>query len=165
LVLAEFSAAYRIPLIDLATEIFPGKPERPFDFGGRVIVSLPGQYCLFCANQIDRELAKEDLESPEVRALRRKHGYGLGSDGPAPSVCALNGIVANLAVTEFMVMTTGLRDPARRLTYKGLRGVVTASEDRGAPDCYTCKCLCGQGDEAGLARYLLPVRPVQPSNP
>lgn len=164
LVLTEFSAAYRIPLIDIATEIFPAKPGQSFDFGGRVVVALPGEYCLFCANQIDRELAKEELETPEIRALRRKHGYGIGTDGPAPSVCALNGIVANLAVTEFMVMATGIRDPARRLTYKGMRGVVTASEDRGTPDCYTCKCICGQGDQAGLARYLLADSPLQPSN-
>lgn len=90
-----------------------------------------------------------------MRKLRRKHGYGMGSDGPAPSVCALNGIVANLAVNEFMVMITGIREPARRLHYQGMRGVVTSTTDTGASDCYTCKCICGAGDKAGLERYLL----------
>lgn len=155
LVLSELAAAYRIPLIDVASEIFPSTPERAFDFGGRVIVAQPGDYCLFCAGQIDREMAKEDLESPEVRALRRKHGYGLGQDTPAPSVCALNGVVANLAVMEFIALVTGLRRPERRLTYKGMRGVVTASNDRGASDCYTCQCVCGLGDAADLSRFLL----------
>ncbi len=156
LVLTELAAAYRIPLIDVASEIFPAAPGRPFDFGGRVVVAQPGDYCLFCAGQIDRELAKEELESPEVRALRRKHGYGLGENSPAPSVCALNGVVANLAVMEFVAFATRLRPPERRLTYKGMRGVVTASNDHGAFDCYTCKCVCGLGDAASLSRFLLP---------
>ncbi len=156
LVLTEFSSAYRIPLIDAATEIFPAAEGRPFDFGGRVVVALPGQYCLFCANQIDRELAKEELDTPENRSLRRKHGYGMASDAAAPAVCSINGIVANLAVTEFVVMTTGVREPARCLTYKGMRGVVTTTNDRGASDCYTCRCICGTGDHAGLDRFLLP---------
>src|SRR2546430_8780261 len=45
----------------------------------------------------------------------------LGTDAPAPSVFALNGILANLAVMEFLVTVTGVREPARRLTYKGMR--------------------------------------------
>lgn len=144
LILTEFAAAYDKPLIDIGTEIFPSTADHPFDFGGRVVVALPGDYCLFCADQIDRELAKADLESAEVSALRKKHGYGLGDDGPAPSVCSLNGIVANLAMTEFICLVTGLRPPARKLSYRGLRGVVVSSEDRGSADCYTCKCIRGQ---------------------
>jgi hypothetical protein len=155
LVLTELASAYSIPLIDVATEIFPEAEGRPFDFGGRVVVARPGDYCLFCANQIDRELAKAELESPEIRATRRKHGYGLGSETPAPSVFALNGILANAAVMEFIVMTTGIREPARRLTYKGMRGVMTSSDDKRDPACYTCAC-CGQGEKANIWRYLLP---------
>ncbi len=155
LVLTELSSAYKLTLIDVATEIFPESEGQRFDFGGRVVVARPGDYCLFCADQIDRELAKQDLESPEVRDARRKHGYGLGSDLPAPSVFALNGVIANAAVVEFIAMTTGIRDPARRLTYKGMRGVMTASEDKGKPDCYTC-ANCGQREKANIWRYLLP---------
>ncbi len=162
LVLTEFSAAYGIPLIDVASEIFMPKEDRPFDFGGRVVVARPGDYCLFCAGQIDRELAKQDLESPEVRELRRKHGYGLGSGAPAPSVYSLNGIVANLALMEFVALVTEIRTSHRRLTYKGMRGVVTVSTDCGAADCYTCKCIAGSGDEAGVNRYILPVGRAKP---
>src|SRR5438067_2352172 len=39
LVLTELAAAYRIPLIDVATEIFPANDGQPFDFGGRVVVA------------------------------------------------------------------------------------------------------------------------------
>jgi molybdopterin-synthase adenylyltransferase len=156
LVLTELAAAYSIRLIDVATEIFPGAEGQPFDFGGRVVVARPGDYCLFCADQIDAELAKEELESPEVRVLRRKHGYGLGKDTPAPAVFSLNGILANIAVTEFLVMVTGLREPARRLTYKGMRGVITSSTDVRKPDCYICGSVCGLREAANIWRYVLP---------
>lgn len=156
LVLTDLAAAYSVPLIDSATEIFPEEDGQPFHFGGRVVVARPGDFCLFCAGQIDRELAKEDLESPEVRALRRRHGYGIGEDVPTPSVFALNGIIANLAVMEFIAMTTGIREPARRLTYKGERGVVTTSDDTRQSDCFTC-ATCGQHEEANIWRYLLPL--------
>jgi hypothetical protein len=155
LVLTELTSAYSIPLIDVASEIFPEAEGQPFDFGGRVVIARPGDYCLFCADQIDRELAKEELESPEVRAFRRKHGYGLGKDTPAPSVFALNGILANAAVMEFIVMTTGIRESPRRLTYKGMRGVMTNSDDRRKWDCYTCD-MSGSREQANIWRYLLP---------
>lgn len=156
LVLTELAAAYDIPLIDVATEIFPEAEGQPFDFGGRVIVARPGDYCLVCADQLDLERAKEDLETPEVRALRRKHNYGIGNDGPAPSVFALNGILANLAVMEFIAMVTGMREPARHLTYKGDRGVVLRRDANRRSDCFTCACLRGQCEHANIWRYLLP---------
>ncbi len=156
LVLTELAAAYEIPLIDIATEIFPQHDKQPFDFGGRVVIARPGDYCLFCADQIDRELATEELETPDVQALRRRHGYGLGSDIPAPAVISLNGIVANLAVTEFLVMTTGLREPARHLTYQGMRGVVTSRIDERDPACFTCGYVRGQKEKTNIWRYLLP---------
>ncbi len=153
LVLTELAAAYSIPLIDTATEIFPESEGQPFDFGGRVIIAQPGEYCLFCAEQIDRELAKQDLESPEIRALRRKHGYGIGKDVPAPSVFALNGIIANLAAMEFIAMATGIRKPAQKLTYKGDRGVVTSNHSE-TLDCFTC-ANCGQREAANIWRYAI----------
>lgn len=153
LVLTELAAAYEIPLFDTATEIFPEADGQQFDFGGRVVIAQPGDYCLFCSEQIDRELAKQDLESPEVRALRRKHGYGIGKDVPAPSVFALNGIIANLAVMEFIAMVTGIRKPARKLTYKGDRGVVTSNDSK-KPDCFTC-ANCGEREAANIWRYAL----------
>lgn len=154
LVLTDLCAAYDITLIDLATEIFPDTTERRFDFGGRVVVARPGDYCLFCADQLDREMAKQDLETPEICAARRKHGYGLGSDAPAPSVFPINGVIANLGVMEFLAMTTGIREPARRLTYLGMRGAVRDTTDQGKSDCFTCKCLRGQREGANLTRYL-----------
>lgn len=154
LVLSELASAYTIPFLDTATEIFPEADGQPFHFGGRVVIARPGDYCLFCAEQVDRELAKEDLESSEVRLLRRKHGYGVGTDVPAPAVFALNGAIANLAVMEFIKMVTGICQPARKLTYKGDRGVVTTSDDKRKHDCFTCS-VCGVREDANIWRYAL----------
>lgn len=153
LVLNELSQAYEIPLIDVATEILPNDLENVF--GGRVVVSRPGDYCLFCADQIDSEIAKSELESSAVREARHRHGYGLDSDQPAPAVIALNGVLANAAVIEFLVMETGIREPARRLTYKGMRPIMTNSIDKGKDNCWCCS-LNGTREEANIWRYLLP---------
>jgi hypothetical protein len=61
---------------------------------------------------------------------------------------------------EYIVMTTGVCEPARRLTYKGMRSVMTNSYDKRKPDCYTC-ANCGQRDKANIRRYLLPEQAVK----
>ena len=38
-----------------------------------------------------------------------------------------NGVVASLAVTEFMLSVVGIREPNRLLTYHGRTGKVTVS--------------------------------------
>ena len=58
---------------------------------------------------------------------------------------SVNGVVASLAVTEFMVMVTELRDPAGQLAYRADRGTVSRSNDQPAPDCYYCSGLWGTG--------------------
>jgi threonine dehydrogenase-like Zn-dependent dehydrogenase len=159
LILSELAAAYSISLIDAATEIVPeaGTLE---DLGGRVVIARPGDYCLDCAGQLDPERAKWELLSPEAREESRRHGYGLGEDEPAPSVVSLNGVIANIAVTEFLMMVTGLREPNRHVTYYGLRGnaqnLVTLRADARRPDCFICGYLVGQGDRANIYRYVLP---------
>lgn len=71
---------------------------------------------------------------------------------PGPSVVSMNGVVASLAVTEFMVGVTGLRRPAPHLTYRGDRAVVRASTDQPEADCYYCTQLWGSGLAKGRSR-------------
>jgi molybdopterin/thiamine biosynthesis adenylyltransferase len=123
LILMELAASYRKTYIDLATEIIVGD-KKIKDFGGRIVISRPGDFCLDCSNQLDKEIAKQELESESVQELRRAHGYGLGEEIPAPAVVSLNGIIANLAITEFLFMITGIREPFRHIIYYGLRGKV-----------------------------------------
>ncbi len=154
LVLTELAAAYEVILMDSATEIVLENGALR-EFGGRIVVARPGDFCLSCANQIDMEAAKQELESPETRELRRAHGYGL-REGVAPSVVSLNGVIANLAITEFLAMTTGIREPNRHLTYYGLRGIVNARQDKRAEDCYTCGYVVGLRDRANIYRFVPP---------
>lgn len=153
LVLMELAAAYEAVYIDAATEITP-QDGMPLEFGGRVITARPGQYCLDCAQQIDMEQAKWELQSPATREVRRAHGYGLGEDGPAPAVVSLNGVVANLAVTEYLVMTTGIREPNHHLTYHASRGNVNIRDAKRREECFTCGYLAGQREHANIFRYL-----------
>jgi molybdopterin/thiamine biosynthesis adenylyltransferase len=153
LILAEFSAAFEIPLIDAASEIIPGHHEVE-EFGGRVVVARPGDYCVFCANEIDPEIAKIELESPPEKEFREKHGYGLGALAPAPAVISLNGIIANIAITEFLMLVTNMRPANRKVIYKGMRGVATVSKDQKKDTCMVCNYLVGKKDSANIKRYV-----------
>ena len=153
LVMTELAAAYGKTLIDSATEIILTNG-RLQEYGGRVIVARPGDFCLDCAKQLDMETAKQELETSAVRQLRRAHGYGLGRRAPAASVISLNGVIANIAITEFLVTVTGIREPNRHLTYYGIRGVVNSRNDRRRDDCYVCGYVAGKGDQANVFRYV-----------
>jgi molybdopterin/thiamine biosynthesis adenylyltransferase len=152
LILTELSAAFEIPLIDSAAEIYPEEGQVR-EFGGRVIIARPGDFCALCANQIDLKAAKIELESPPEREFRKKHGYGLGTRVISPAVISLNGIVANLAVTEFLMLLTDMRRANRMVFYKGMRGIVTVSTDEKKNDCIICNSLVGKRKLADLKRY------------
>lgn len=157
LVLTELCAAYDRPYIDLATDVVPGTPPT---YGGRVCVARGGNGCPVCLDVLDLKEAREDLESPEARRDRETI-YGvrrelLGRSGPA--IVSVNGVIASLAVTEFLVAVTGLRDPQRLLVYDGNRGGVRPNKDEPAPGCYYCKGIRGRMEDTGVERYLKPSR-------
>jgi hypothetical protein len=157
LVLTELCAAYGIPLFDLATDVIPG--EHPGDkpvYGGRVCVMTGPGGCPVCYDEIDRDQAGRDLEGAGDRALRGAV-YGVprdGLDARGPAVVNLNGVLASLAVMEFMVAVTGLRDPLRRLEYRGTMGVVMKSRPPEVTDCFYCGAMWGKGESADVERYL-----------
>jgi hypothetical protein len=153
LILNELCAAYAKPYFDLASEIFPEESE----YGGRVCVAWDGNGCLVCYDVLDLAEAQADLMSPEEK---RDHEtiYGIPQGGlaePGPSVVSINGVVASLGVTEFMLAVTGvLAQPRTLLKYYAHRGIVTFSTDNPAPDCYYCAGIRGKGDAANVQRYL-----------
>jgi hypothetical protein len=112
--------------------------------------------CVDCAQQIDMEIAKVELETEETCDLRRRHGYGAGDAAPAPAGVNLNGVVANLALTEFMVMVTEMREPRRFLVYCADRGIANDRKDARRPNCYTCGYLVGKREAANVRGFLLP---------
>lgn len=153
LVLNELCSAYNIPYIDLATDIHPGKS---ITYGGRVFVNVDGNGCLICMGELDTAEASLDLQSPGERANRRAI-YGIDKQNLAavgPSVVSINGVIASLGVTEFMVMVTGLRAPKRKISYYGHTGKMSLSQDEPSGDCYYCNAIRGTGEKANVERYL-----------
>ena len=153
-ILNELCLAYDIPFFDLASDIIRG--EKP-EYGGRVCAVVGGKRCLMCMDLLDQAEVSLDFAGAAERrdrdAIYGVNKTALGEGGP--SVVSVNGAVASLAVTEFVVMATGLREPKGLLNYYGHRGIVTAGAGDPEPGCYYCKLGRGQREAAGVERYLV----------
>lgn len=153
LLLSKVCSAYKRPYFDLATEIDP--EASPINYGGRIFFAKDDGACLSCTDELDPNEIREDLMSPEQRAIHEKT-YGIERDvlgGSGPSVVSLNGVIASLAVTEFMVELTGVRPANQLLTYRAQAGFVTKGKTEGKPDCLTCS-LWGKGTVAATEKYI-----------
>lgn len=153
LILTELCAAYCRPYFDLASDVVSG--EKP-EYGGRVCAALGGEGCLVCLGVLDVGEAQRELSGPEAHrdqeAIYGVKRSALGRSGP--SVVSINGVVASLGVTEFMVAVTGLRPPKRLLFYYGHGGTVRLRTDEPLPDCYYCKGVRGLREKADVERYI-----------
>lgn len=93
-----------------------------------------------CLDIIDlAELAGEQM--PDAQRAERDKMYGLNAGDlgdSGPSVVTINGVVASLACTEALMFITGLREPARQLTYLGHSSVVRKNSTPGLSDCLFC---------------------------
>jgi ThiF family protein len=153
LILNEICAAYNKRYIDLASDI---TPDDTLKYGGRVFVEWDGVGCLVCCDEIDIVEAQLDLAGPEGKRTRAAI-YGLDPtllDRVGPSVVSINGVVASLGVTEFMVAVTGTRAPKRLLYYYGHTGKVVLSMTDPLGDCYYCGHIRTNGDTSGITQYL-----------
>jgi molybdopterin-synthase adenylyltransferase len=132
-----------IPLIDLATDV--DVKANPMTFGGRV-VCCTGDGCLVCLGVLDQHsLALANMTDEQAQAYERIYGISrdaLGQTGPM--VVSINGTVASLAVTEFIVLVTGLRPVTRELSYLGHRGVIVKSGDQPPAGCWYCAGVWGR---------------------
>jgi molybdopterin-synthase adenylyltransferase len=141
--LTDLCSRYAKPYFDVASDT--GGERSGLWYGGRVVF-CNGNRCLVCLQLLDQVAIAHDRMSPEQRdAERRLYGVDsreLGSFGPA--VVSVNGVVASLAVTEFMALVTGLRQPAGQLIYRGDLSIVTKSFDEPERDCYYCVGIWGQ---------------------
>lgn len=154
LILTEVCSAYAKTYIDLASDIDP-KPE-PMTYGGRIHFGINGESCLVCMGRLDLQEAGHELENEDFRR-NREALYGVGRDALGelgPSVVSINGVVASLAVSEFMVHVTGIRPARRLMIYYGHEGKVTVSRDDPEPDCYFCKGLWDRGEAVNVERYI-----------
>ena len=151
LVLTEHCLAFSRTYFDLASDV----DRDAGAYGGRVCVAINGQGCLVCSGELDLVAAREDLENPCARKDREAI-YGVRRDeltGAGPSVISINGVVASLAVTEFLVSVTGLRAANRLVTYRGDLARVTITRDEPHPGCYYCRQIFGSREDADTLRY------------
>lgn len=141
--LTELCARLGKPYFDLATDT--GDDGGP-TFGGRITFSN-GRGCLFCLGLLDQDEIARDSLTPELRRARDS-SYGLRTEALAetgPAVVSVNGAVASLAITEFMLLATGLKPPAPNLSYYGEKRTIRRPIDQPAPDCPYCVGLWERG--------------------
>jgi len=140
--LTELCSRYAKPLFDLATDT--GGEGNDLWYGGRVVFAN-GAGCLVCRNLLDQQEMTRDSMSPQQReAHDRIYSVERGALGEAgPMVVSINGVVASLAVTEFMVFVTGMREPVSHLIYRGHAGTVGRSNDAPEAGCYFCSGMWG----------------------
>lgn len=117
LLATKLCSAAGVPYVDVATQagILRGRPV----YGGRVIVAADGTGCVSCLDVPDRG---QDRLLP----------------GAPPLPVAMNGVVGSLAAMEIMCLLTGVRRPARQLTYSGERGSVQRVRRPGRAGCPYC---------------------------
>jgi molybdopterin/thiamine biosynthesis adenylyltransferase len=136
LFLTDLCSNFTIPYFDLATDT--GGEDEDW-YGGR-IVCCNGTRCLSCLDLLDQRLIRlEQMTETELETERRLYGLKgnlLGGTGPA--VVSVNGVVASMAVTEFMAHVTGIRPAAPQLIYRADISRVTLSKDAPRPGCPYC---------------------------
>ncbi|MBP1092141.1 HesA/MoeB/ThiF family protein [Bradyrhizobium diazoefficiens] len=148
-ILNELCAAYARPYVDLASDV----PE-PGVYGGRVCVAWQGAGCLHCLDALDPRDVEAYLSTDAEKAGRAAI-YGVPVEAlreAGPSVSPINGVVAALAATEFMVAVTGMREPQRLINYYGHMPKLTTARPK--PDCYYCTGIRGKPDDADAERFL-----------
>ena len=138
LALIELCTRFGKPYFDLATDTDP--TTQGSWYGGRVLFSGNGERCPSCMDLLDQaSLARAHMSEDELDVDRRMYGIRENDRSRyGPSVVGLNGVVASLAVMEWMAWVTGLRPPAALLEYRGQQGAVFGSSDKPRADCYYC---------------------------
>lgn len=148
--LNELCAAYAKPYIDLASDV-----PSPGIYGGRVVVAT-GKGCLHCLNQLDARDVRRFFE-PDAQLEVEDRIYGIPKRalaGRGPAVSPINGVVASLAATEFMVAATGMRAPTKLLEYRAWESKVVVSRDQPREGCPVCQGMWNQQETAEVERYL-----------
>lgn len=137
-----------VPVIDIGVEL-----RSTGGLGGRVTILGPDQGCLWCLGLLDEERVRGEQLGPAEYAAQRTAGYVSDLDVPEPAVVSINGVVASLAVTEFVDRVTGFRGgsaPANMLLYRLSDGTVRRVSVAGR-SCPACSgAIRGAGDLAAL---------------
>jgi molybdopterin/thiamine biosynthesis adenylyltransferase len=152
-IMNELCSAYEIPYIDLASDIHT---EDGLIYGGRVITVMDSNSCMMCMGGLNSDEVHDAVSNPEVMKLK-KELYGVDGkflDGKGPSVVSINGVVASLGVTEFIVAVTGVRGPKRYINYRADQAKTMVRAERDTKDCFCCNVLRGKRESANIERYV-----------
>ena len=147
-----------IPYFDCGTGIQATVDHNIEHAGGQIRTVIPGFGCLKCIKGINLDTAKMEQLPEEKRQFVIERGYIAGEDEHAPSVAPLNGVIANLAITEFMGLLTGCKPLSRYVFYDLLKSMTVPVEFPKNPDCFSCSedSLLGSGDSGvTLPEYLI----------
>jgi len=136
--LNRFSVEYMIPYFDCGTGIQVDDNQRIVHAGGQVRIVIPGMGCLQCINGIDLDQAQQEQFPEAERQIAIQRGYIAGADVKAPAVVTLNGIAANLAVTQLLAWATGFKTVQRYLFYDFMEDIVIPCDFSRNPSCFTC---------------------------
>lgn len=134
LILTELAMSLGITYLDSASDVLPDG-----EYGGRIVVAN-GEGCLYCLGEIDQEALRRASLSEDQRHVHDDI-YGIDRDDldrTGPSVVSLNGVVASLAVNEFMGDVTGLDTPARFTLYYGKQRQIRKRTTEPEPGCPYC---------------------------
>lgn len=143
--LTELCARAARPLLDLASDTEDLDTEHPI-YGGRVTLAN-GKGCLLCRELLDQQEIARESEGKTARE-ERKRIYGVRAGalaGTGPMVVSVNGTVASLAVTEFICLVTGLREPRQHLDFRAQIPRITRSAAPPEDGCEFCSRLWGKG--------------------
>jgi hypothetical protein len=100
-----------------------------------------------------------DSMSPEQREAHDRV-YGIARtalEHTGPMVVSINGAVASVAVTEYMALVTGLREPLAHLNYRADQQVIRKSLDPPDPGCYYRTSIWGHQGLTGRPPAALPL--------
>jgi molybdopterin/thiamine biosynthesis adenylyltransferase len=137
LVLNALAFQYYIPVIDCGVELQAGAGA----IGGRVSWLAPGRRCLWCIGILDGERIRAEQLPSALAAEQARHGYIPDLTVPAPAVVSINGVVASVAVTEFLARITrfaGDDERADLLVYRLADGTIRRVRGAACPECPVC---------------------------
>ncbi len=144
--LNRLSFQHLIPLIDMGIDIQADAESKVRKIGGRVTVVLPDGPCLACLGVLSSEILT-------AKAAGLHHAYITSEQVQAPAVISLNGVVASLAVTEFLKLVHGLCAEGELRRYQmldALEGWVRTYLMQPVNECHLCADLKGRGDSLPL---------------
>lgn len=136
--LTELVQQYLVPVVDLGVEV-TGGDATTFRAGGGVRILRPDSGCLWCADTLNPELVRREYLTPSEREIEVRRGYIRDNDEPAPSVVALNGVVASMAVLEVCQLLVGMLGAGTdRVLYRAEARKASTAGISSRESCHVC---------------------------